>query len=222
MSLTVHFILLLFCFTFCYCVFHLFCPFCSAVVALFCFILSPVQFHLLHHYFIMFLWSNGFPLDMNTSEHSVNLTPDKGPLQPRLLVVTDSPNWWTESTIVSSSISTWYHELPVNFTAAYRLSADLGHWWLQIYHMDLTLYHSELHWLHSAPLILFYNIIITISVTLNWCALIFYLVLYIPTFLNNLTFDIVHTVWFIQFHIYFFQFGWLYFCRNIKWEFLTS
>ena len=165
MSLTVHFILLLFCFTFILVPLTLFCSF------LFC---------CFYIYFTMSLQSNGFPLAWNTSE------------------------------------------LPVDLPPTSRPSPDQGYWWLQI-HLVKGLKSTTVSSIDSMlPPIPFYNIMGTVSVTLNQCAVIFYLVEHVPAVLHHLTFDIVDFLLhygngLCSFTCILSQFWCLYFCWDIKW-----
>ena len=82
------------------------------------------------------------------------------------------------------------------------------------------------YWLQSAPPILFYNIVDTVSVTLDQCTFIFYLVACVSAYLNNLTFDIFniplhHGNGFYNSACVLFQFWYLYFCWNTRWQLLV-
>ena len=125
-----------------------------------------------------------FPVDLTLAY--------KPQCRPGSLVATDSPSYPTEYTIVSSIGSTWYLEFPADPTPASGPAADEAHWWLQIHLMKgVRIYHSEFHQCHSVPPILFYNIMGTVAMTLIQCTFIFYLVVFISTFLDCLVFDIV-------------------------------
>ena len=120
MSSTVYFILLLYCFTFTFVIFTLFCSFCFAVFTLFCPVPdslsnpTPLCFHDLMH----FHWTVTLLSFLSISLQHTD------PMLQGSLVDTDSPNWHTECTIMSSINSTQYLELPADLTPASRPSAD--------------------------------------------------------------------------------------------------
>ena len=227
---TVHFLLLLFCFTstflfslcfvhFLYCFFHLFlfCPIpdsvSTSISLCYCNLMDSIGWN-----------TPELPVDLALAYRP---TTDQGHWWP-----TDSPNRHTESTIVSSISSTQYLELPANPTWASRSTADQGCWWSQSQLMKglestiVSSIDSILTPLYPTPPIPFYNIMGTVSVTPNWCTFTLYLVVQIPTLLDCSIFD---TVSFLLhygngsngFIFFWFQFWWLYFCWNIKWQFLV-
>ena len=116
-------------------------------------------------------------------------------------------------------------ELPVDLTPAFWPCCSLwvasGTWFIPTGPSELTI--MNFYWLHSAPPIPFYNILGTVSVTLNWCALMFYLVAHISTFLGHLIYETFFCIMGMVCMILciLFKFWWLYLCCNIRWQLIV-
>ena len=179
---TVHFILLLICFTFTLIIFTLFC---SAVFNLVLFSLVPgfAPTSLWFYNLTDFHWPGtllSFP--------SISLQ-HTDPPQIRVSGGYTFTTRASQSSIGFSLGPTHYLHLPANLIPTLGPSADQGHKWPQIHHKGLKIYQSEFYQIHSVSPIPFYNIMATESVTLNQCTFIFYLVVHISAFLDHLTFD---------------------------------